>query len=463
MATTATSRMHPSRATGPLVTSVDAAIEQIGVGRFQWRLLFVNGLVWAADAMEVLLAGFVLPAITRLWALTPTQAGLISTVTFAGMFIGAWAWGIIADRAGRRAVFVWTVLLGAVFSLLAALSPNLMVLLITRFLTGLAIGGTLPVDYAVMSEFLPARQRGRFLVYLESFWSLGTIVVALLAWLLIPRFPADGWRWLLVVSALPGVLGFWIRRNVPESPRYLLVSGREAEARRVLEQVAGDNGKTINVGPLQAEARSGKSSTAAIWSGALISRTLLLSIVWFGLSLGYYGIFTWLPSIFVQQGFTFVRSYEYLILLALAQVPGYALAAFLVDKIGRRWTVALFLLVSAISSFLFAIAATPGLIVGSAMLLSFALLGAWGGLDAFTPELYPTEVRATGMGWASAMARAAGILAPTIGGLLLGVSLPLALGVYAAFFVVAGVAALLIRTETAGRVLMDVVGEPLRQ
>jgi putative MFS transporter len=328
-----------------------------------------------------------------------------------------------------------------------------------RFLTGLAIGGTLPVDYAIMSEFLPAKQRGRFLVYLESFWSLGTIVVALLAWLLIPRFPEDGWRWLLAISAIPGLLGFWIRRSVPESPRYLLITGREEEARRVLVQVANENNKPLHIGRLQAEVRTSKPSPAAIWRSGLTARTLLLSIVWFGLSLGYYGIFTWLPSIFVGQGFTFVRSYEYLIVLALAQVPGYALAAYLVDKIGRRWTVALFLFISAISSFLFAIATTPSLIVGSAMLMSFALLGAWGGVYAFTPELYPTQVRATGMGWASAMARAAGILAPTLGGLLIGVSLPLALGVYAAFFVIAAVAALLIRVETAGRELTDVVGE----
>ncbi|HEU4321901.1 MAG TPA: MFS transporter [Roseiflexaceae bacterium] len=457
MAITATDRVPADGTPGPVVNTVDAAIERIGVGRFQWRLLFVNGLVWAADAMEVLLAGFVLPAIALLWALSPAQVGLVGTATFAGMFIGAWAWGIIADRIGRRAVFVWTVLLGALFSLLAAVSPDLNALLLARFLTGLAIGGTLPVDYAVMSEFLPARQRGRFLVYLESFWSLGTIAVALLAWLLIPRFPEDGWRWLLAISALPGLLGFWIRRNVPESPRYLLVSGREEEARRVLERVAADNGVALRVGQLQAEPRSARSSTAVIWSAALRSRTALLSLVWFGLSLGYYGIFTWLPSIFVQQGFTFVRSYEYLILLAVAQVPGYALAAYLVDRIGRRWTVALFLAISAASSFLFALAATPTLIVGSAMLMSFALLGAWGGLYAFTPELYPTEVRATGMGWASAMARAAGILAPTVGGLLLGASLPLALGIYAAFFVLAAVAALLIRDETAGRELADVV------
>jgi putative MFS transporter len=436
---------------GPART-VDEAIEQIGVGRFQRRLLFVNGLVWASDAMEVLIVGFVLPAIISLWALSPAQAGLVGAATFAGMFVGAWGWGAAADRIGRRRVFLLTVLLDAAFGLLSALSPNLWVLIVLRFLTGTAIGGTLPVDYAVMAEFLPARARGRFLVYLESFWALGTIVVALLAWAIVPALPEQGWRWLLAASAIPGALGYWLRVGVPESPRFLLVRGREAEARTVLAQVARENGVRLELGRLELPPPSGHGG---IWGAGLGRRTLLLSLVWFFLSLGYYGIFTWLPSIFVRQGFDFVRSYGYLVLLALAQLPGYALAAVLVDRIGRRATLALFLALGAAGTYLFAITAAPWQIVASGMLLSFALLGAWGALYTLTPELYPTEVRATGMGWASAMARVAGVIAPTLGGLLLAFSLPLALTVYALAFVAGAGAALLIREEPRGRRLED--------
>jgi putative MFS transporter len=450
--------MRTEAQSGPART-VDEAIEQIGVGQFQWRLLLVNGLVWASDAMEVLIIGFVLPAIISLWALTTTQAGLVGAATFAGMFVGAWGWGAAADRIGRRRVFLITVLLDAVFGLLSALSPNLWVLIALRFLTGTAIGGTLPVDYAVMAEFLPARARGRFLVYLESFWALGTIMVALLAWVIVPTLPEQGWRWLLAASALPGVLGYWLRLGVPESPRFLLVQGREAEARAVLGQVARENGVALELGRLELPPAG---AHAGIWGGGLARRTLLLSLVWFALSLGYYGIFTWLPSIFVRQGFDFVRSYGYLVLLALAQLPGYALAALLVDLIGRRATLALFLALGAAGTYLFAITTAPWQIVASGMLLSFALLGAWGALYTLTPELYPTEVRATGMGWASAMARVAGVIAPTLGGLLLTLSLPLALSVYAVSFLVGAGAALLIREEPRGRRLEDtiVMGAP---
>lgn len=437
-------------------TTVDDVIEQIGVGRFQWRLLGVNGLIWAADAMEVLIIGFVLPAIIQLWGLTSSQAGLVASATFAGMFVGAAGWGLIADRVGRRKVFLLTVLLDALFGLLSALSPNLTVLIIFRFLTGTAIGGTLPVDYAVMAEYLPVKQRGRFLVYLESFWALGTILVAFLAWLFIPLLPATGWRYLLAISALPGVLGYWIRRSIPESPRFLLLQGHGEEARAVLQHVAAMNRKQVNIGTLKATPISSKATLATIWRAPLTRRTLLLSVIWFSLSLGYYGIFTWLPTIFVAQGFTFVRGYGYLVLLALAQLPGYVLAAYLVEQIGRKVTLAAFLISSALFSYLFAIATTPVLIVGGGMLLSFSLLGAWGALYAYTPELFPTNVRTTGMGWASAMARAAGILAPFLGGMLLIISLPLALSVYAAFFVIGSIAALLITIETRNQRLTDV-------
>lgn len=439
------------------ITTIDEAIERIGVGKFQWRLFAINGFTWAADAMEVLIIGFVIPAIMTLWGLTSVQAGVVASATFAGMFVGAWGWGALADHIGRRRVFMLAVVLDALFGLLSALSPNLTVLIILRFLTGTAVGGTLPVDYAVMSEFLPSRQRGAFLVYLESFWSVGTLIVALLAWALIPQLPQDGWRYLLAASALPGLISFWIRRDVPESPRHLLVNGRADEARAVLEQVAAINGVTLSIGNLRSGEHSRSNPGFGIWQNGLAPRTLLLSTIWFSLSLGYYGIFTWLPGIFKTQGFALLPVYQNMIILAVAQVPGYVLAAYLVERIGRRWTLVAFLFGSAIASYWFAIASSVPLIIAGGAFLSFALLGAWGALYAYTPELYPTELRGTGMGWASAMARIAGIVAPLLGGYLLQVSLVVALTFYAAFFVLAGCATLFLSYETRGQQLSDTV------
>jgi len=440
------------------VTSIDEAIDHIGVGRFQWRLLLVNGLTWAADAMEVLIAGFVLPSVIVAFGLqqSPGQQTLFLSSAFAGMFIGALIWGQVADRFGRRNVFLFTVLLDAVFGLLSAIAPNFWFLVAFRFLTGFAVGGTLPVDYSLLAEYVPTKQRGRFLVYLESFWALGTIAVALAALLFIPNLPESGWRWVLGISAIPGLIGYWIRRGVPESPRYLLIHGREDEARTVLQQIATENGTPIELGRLEAPRGATTVPLAAIWRGTLLRRTVLLSVTWFSLSLGYYGIFTWLPRFFQAQGFQLLNAYQNSLILALSQIPGYVLAAILVDRIGRRPTLALYLFVSAAASFLFATATNTTAIVIYSNLLSFSLLGAWGALYVYSPELYPTDSRTTGMGWVSAMARLAGIFAPTVGGLLLGTSLTLALGVYAAFFLIGGVAALLMGAETRNKRLADV-------
>jgi MFS transporter, putative metabolite:H+ symporter len=441
------------------LTNIDEVIEQIGVGRFQWRLLLVNGLTWAADAMEVLIAGFVLPGVIAAFGLqnSPGQQTLFLSATFTGMFIGALVWGAIADRFGRRNVFLLTVLLDALFGFASALAPSYELLVAFRFLTGFAVGGTLPVDYSLLAEYVPAKDRGRFLVYLESFWALGTIAVAAISWLVFSQVvPAEAWRWVLAASALPGLIGYWIRRGVPESPRYLLIKGQPQAAREVLAKIARDNGVSIQIGELEPPRGAASVPLAAIWKGSLARRTLLLSITWFSLSLGYYGIFTWLPRFFQAQGYALLPAYQNTLLLAISQIPGYILAAYLIDRIGRRPTLALYLFVSALASFLFAFASSSTTVVITSNLLSFSLLGAWGALYVFSPELYPTDARTTGMGWVSAMARLASIFAPSVGGALLSYSLPLALGVYAGFFILGGIAALLMGTETRNQRLADV-------
>lgn len=447
--------------------TVDEALERLGVGRFQWRLLGVNGLVWAGDAMEIIAVGFILPSMILTFGIGGAQAGLVGSVFFAGMLLGAWGFGALADRWGRRRVFLVTIALNAVFALLSAFAPSFESLLVLRFVTGLAVGGTLPVDYALMAEYLPKRERGRFLVYLESFWALGTVIIALVAWAVVPQLPETGWRWILAINALPGLLGFWVRLSVPESPRFLLLRGDVAGAEGVLRRVAKANGVPLELElsaaqhePAQSAPR--QNTTAALFTPALSPRTLLLAVIWFGLSFGYYGVFTWLRPIFVGQGVEVLATYWFLIVLALFQLPGYALAAYGVERVGRRPTLALFLLLSAAASMTFAVAQSPALVIAASLLLSFSLLGAWGALYATTPEVYPTEVRATGMGFMGAVARFGGIVAAQLGGLLLTLSFPLALGVYAASLGAAGLAALLMRHDARGQGLSDRVQEVLR-
>jgi len=436
------------------VMGIEEAIEQIGVGRFQRKLLVICGAGWAADAMEVVIIAFVIPAVIQEWSLTTTQAGLIGTAIFVGMLIGAWFWGAITDRIGRKPGFVLTVLVDSVFGFLSALSPSYIWLLILRAVTGFGVGGTLPVDYSIFSEYLPRQNRGRYLVLLESFWALGTIVAAALAWLIVPRV---GWRILLAVSAVPGLIIYFIRRYVPESPRYLLLEGREEEARHILLQVARENGVSLEIERLQVQARTKQATAVALWRRPFVRTTFMLWIAWFCISIGYYGTFTWLPNILYQRGFDFVKTYQYVFIMALAQLPGYFSAAYLVERWGRRITLAAYLILSGVFTYLFAIVSGLPAIIVAAIWMSFFTLGAWGVLYAYTPESYPTEIRATGMGAASGMTRIAGAIAPTLGGLLLPLSLVIALTVYAAAFILGGIGVFLLGQETKDRPLAEIV------
>ena len=437
--------------------TVQEAVDQIGFGRFHKRLLGVCGVTWAADAAEVLLLGFALPAIIAEFGISTAQGGLIATATFAGMLVGAWFWGTISDYVGRRAGFQLTVLIFALFGLLSAFAPSWEWLLVLRFITGFGLGGALPLDFSLYAEFLPTKNRGRNLVILESFWALGTVIAAGLAWVLVPSF---GWRPLLASSAVAAALVLWIRRKIPESPRYLAISGKADEAREIIAGIARENGQPAPEQDLVAGERQSGTTVARLWAPGLRQMTLMLWVTWFCISLAYYGIFTWLPQAFIQQGFSSLQTYQNTFLLALAQVPGYFSAAYLVERLGRRNTLGLYLLASGVFTFLFAVVTGFGGLLASAMLMSFFALGAWAALYAWTPESYPTEIRTTGMGWASGMARVAGVITPTLGGILFGFALLSALSLWAVAFVIGGITVFLLGVETKRRALSDTMSGP---
>lgn len=432
--------------------TVDEALDGIGIGPFHYRLLAIFGLVWAADAMQVLAIGFAAPSLAATFGLTIPQAIQAGTAFFLGMLAGAWGFGRLADRIGRRKVLIVTVLIDAVFGMASVFAPDFTLLLALRLLTGIGVGGTLPVDYAMLAEFLPTRRRGRWLVALEGFWAVGTLAVALAAWAANLLAGEQAWRWLFAATALPALVGFWLRLWLPESPHYLLHSGEERQARAVLDRIAASNGRQPTAAPLIA-APSPRTRLRDLVGTDLRRRTLLILCAWLLVSTAYYGVFIWLPGRLVTEGYGFVRGYGFLVLLALAQLPGYALAAIGIETIGRRPTLVAFLGASAAGCLLFAVAEQPAWIATSLLAMSFAFLGAWGGLYAYTPELYPTSLRATGLGVAGATTRVGALLAPSAIGLLIGASFALAIGLFAVLLLLAALAVACIDVETRGRPL----------
>jgi putative MFS transporter len=256
--------------------TVEQGIQAAGVGPFQYRLFLIFGLVWMADAMQVLSIGFSAPSIARTFGIPVPQALQTGTLFFIGMLVGAFVFGRLADRIGRRPVLMGAVIIDACFGVASAFAPDMTWLLALRFLTGIGVGGTLPVDYTMMAEFLPSDRRGRWLVLLESFWAIGTILLAILA-LVALRWGPDAWRVIFFVTGIPALIGVVLRFYVPESPMYLNRSGKPEAARAVLERVARVNGKTAAIPPLAAE-HVVKPSLFALFSHQLRRRSIALPV-----------------------------------------------------------------------------------------------------------------------------------------------------------------------------------------
>jgi putative MFS transporter len=427
-------------------------LDRLPFSRQHRRLLLGSGAGWALDAMDVGLVSFVMAALAVQWDLGTTTLSWIASIGFIGMALGASLGGLLADRIGRRQVFALTLLVYGLATGAAALSWSVASLLVFRFFVGLGLGAELPVASTLVSEFAPARIRGRVVVALESFWAVGWVLAALIGYFVIP-LSDDGWRWALALGALPAVYAVVVRLGLPESVRFLEHRGRHAEAEAAVRRfeesagVAAPTGPTGPAGPVApAPVRAGVDAPhpgpGALWRPELRTRTASLWVVWFGVNFAYYGAFIWIPSLLVASGMDLVRSFGFTLVITLAQLPGYAVAAVLVELWGRRPTLSLFLVGSAVSALLFGRADSEGAILAAGMALSFFNLGAWGALYAISPEVYPTGLRGTGTGWAAGFGRIASVLAPLAVPFLLdrGGSEALLFAVFAAFFGLAAAA-----------------------
>ena len=447
-------------------------LDRLPFSRQHGKLLVGSGIGWALDAMDIGLVSFVLAALATQWSLSPGELSAIASIGFVGMAIGASLGGLLADRIGRRQVFALTLLVYGLATGASALATGVGMLLVLRFLVGLGLGAELPVASTLVSEYAPARIRGRVVVALEAFWALGWLAAAVIGYLVVPS-SADGWRWAFALGVVPAAYALVVRWGLPESVRFLERRGRDGEAEaavRRFESSAGvpapsptDQLAAVQVSAGQNPIGQGTNgqhagappSWAALWSPAYRRRTIALWLTWFGTNFSYYGAFIWLPTLLVASGFTLVKSFEFTLIITLAQLPGYAVSAILIERWGRRPTLTLFLAGSALSAVAFGLAGSVPAVLATGMALSFCNLGAWGALYAVTPEVYPTRLRATGAGGAAAFGRLASIIAPLLVPLLRSTTgLTGLFVIFALAFAVAAVAALAL-PELRGQALED--------
>ncbi len=447
--------------------TVEEVLREGGFTAFHRRIVAITGFAWTFVAFEIIIISLVLPVIgaefgifdlVTFTATDPVQYGAIAAATLIGSFIGSLILGPIADARGRRTVFLLSILWYSVFTAATALSWNTASVFGFRFLAGLGLGGMLVVDPAILSEFLPPQSRGRFMVLLDFFWPLGFLLAIGFWWLFIVSGVTvaglDPWRVLFVAAGFPALIAAIARVTIPESPFYYARHGKLAESASVLTRLTG---KPVDPASLTREQAAPRASIRELFRGALRRRSGVTISTWIALNFSYYGLFLWLPTILPGFGVAELAQTSYvglfLVASALAQFPGYLASMYLVERWGRKRTLALFLVLGGVSGLVFATASTFAVVLASLVFVSFFNLGAWGAVYPYTSELFPTQYRATGFGMAEGVGKVTAILGPVIFGALLawvsGIALPLTL--IAIVMAVGGVLLAALGPETKGQ------------
>lgn len=364
--------------------------------------------------MEILLVGFVQALFAAKWGLNGTWQGLINSSALAGSLVGSLVLGRAADRIGRRAIFQYAILWYAIFTAVTALAWSPWSVMTFRFLAGLGLGGMLVVDPSMLAEYLPPQRRGRLLVFLDFWWPVGLLVAVGLSWVFIGHSVggAWSWRWLFLAASFPAFLTFVVRRTLPESPYYLARAGRHEQAAEVLTEITGRPVAAASF----AASEEPHAPARELAAPALRRSSALMIAVWVALNISYYGFFLWLPFVLqADKNFT-IDVYLLLALSALSQFPGYAAAIWLVERIGRKPTLAIFLLLGGVSGYVFAAAASQAVLVGALFCVGFFNLGAWGAVYPYTSELFPTRLRSSAFGMLEGVGKAAAIAGPYVFG-----------------------------------------------
>lgn len=393
--------------------NITARIDKLPSTPMLRKILLLVGIGWMFDAMDQGMVSGVMAAIGKDWALTQTDLGLLGSMGMLGMALGAALSGMAADKWGRRTVVMVTLIIYGVASILSGFATSFTMLLALRFITGFGLGGELPAAATLVSEFSPTKIRGRNVIILESFWAWGWILAALVAYLLIPAY---GWRMAFIVGGVPALFAAVLRKAVPESPRFLELKGKHEEAEALVAKMESQAGivPAVEEARPEAAAPQKRATFADLWQRDYLRRTVVLWVIWFGINFGYYGFVLWTPSLLVAKGFALVKSFEFTLIMCLAQLPGYFSAAVLVEKIGRKKVLAIYFFGTALAAWFFGHAASTTQVLLYGSLLYFFSLGAWGCVYAYTPEVYPTSLRGTGSGWASAFGRLGAFLAPFV-------------------------------------------------
>jgi putative MFS transporter len=410
----------PATPAGPAAVHSAARLDRLPLTRWHWMLVLITGIGTFFDLYEVFLGGVLGPVLAKEWSLGPTGKSLIISAGFIGMFFGAIGLGMAADRFGRRRMFVFNLAGYSLLSLVTAAAPNAAVFVVLRICAGFMIGAELTLVDTYLSEFLPARVRGRFIAWAYTVGFLGVPLVALLG----GRFVAHqhlliaGWRWLLIVGGVGALAAWAVRTRLPESPRWLSVQGRTAEAEQVVasieETVRRQSGTDLPAVPRAPEEPSERLPLRQMFNGEYRRRSTMLWIFQMLQTVGYYGFGTLAPVVLVAKGFPIVTSLGFAALSFIGYPIGSALSIPLVERFERKFLIIGSALAMAVLGVVFGAARQPWLIVTAGFLLTCASNVFSNGFHIYQAEIFPTRLRSSAIGIAYSLSRAVSALLPFI-------------------------------------------------
>ena len=392
--------------------SVEARLDRLPVTRLHRKVFNLIGVGMFFEGFDIYIAASVLGATYKTGFSTLEQNGLFISITFVGMTLGALLTGFLGDRYGRQFTYQLNLIVFGAASLASAVAPNMTTLIALRFLMGLGLGAEVVVGYSMMAEFFPAKIRGRWSGMMCTLVTAGLPVSAFLAWLLVPNF---GWRVMFLLGAVGSFVAWFLRRELPESPRWLVVMGRDAEADALVSRFEREAGfaSTSSLPPTP-------ETTVPHAAGDLFRRPYLASLIVGCVSLMVantliQGFVVWLPTFFVGQGDSIARSTGFALLMSLGGPIGSALGALAADYLGRKLTIVAASCLAIVLSLAFVLSGTSpvmpiiGLLLTIPIYLLVAILFA-----VYIPELFPTALRLRGVGICNAVGRSASIIVPLL-------------------------------------------------
>jgi putative MFS transporter len=398
---------------------ISRRLESMPASSYVWRLVILLSLGGCFEIYDLFLTGYIAPGLARSGLLTTTtQAffgfsgiGAFVAATFAGLFVGTFFLGFLADRFGRRAIFTTALLGYTAASVIMAWQTSSEGLLFWRFLAGIGIGVEVITIDAYITELVPSRMRGRAFAVNQSIMFVAVPIVAFLAWWLVPLAPygVDGWRWVVLIGAAASMIIWVLRLYVPESPLWLARHGRTEDAFRILatlEAAGGANGSTRPAPPSGRPTRStGNVGFADLFRPPYLSLVLLFMVFNLCQAFGFYGFANWVPTLLVEKGITVTKSLQYAFIVAFAYPIAPLIAASFADRFERRWIIACACAAVIVFGMAFSQLTQPALLIACGVMLTACNMTMSYAYHAYQTEVFPTQIRARASGLVYSMSR----------------------------------------------------------